>query len=241
MSKPDEELERYARSFLSLVGPGTEDGESLRRLVTSNSMASESLLPLLGSTTEIGVTVHPMAANCMGPHNLHSHTYFELVYVFRGSCTQYFEGGSVVMRQGSFCLLNTQALHGIAIGSSDDIVFNIIIGREMFNHVLVNMLPSESVLMGFFLESTFSSTERSHILFEPREGSDARYFVRSMLLEYYHEQPGYPQAMASLLALLLIELMRTSIYEVERSDEGGRQARFGSRLPAGALGNRDPR
>lgn len=221
MSNPDKEIEGYAHAFLALVAPGTEDGERLRELARQNSLVSEGVLPLLGSSTGIGVTAHPMAANCTGPDNLHSHTYFELVYVFRGQCTQYFEDGSQVLRQGSFCLLNTQTRHGISVGSTDDIVFNIIITRELLNHVLMGMLPSDSVLMGFFLESSLSSTERSHITFEPAEGSEARYFVRALLLEYFEERPGYPQAMASLLSLLLVELMRSSIYQVERSDGKG--------------------
>lgn len=221
MSKPDDELETFARSFLRLVGPNTEDGRRLAELVNSNSIAAEGILPLLGSSTQIAVTVHPVAANCTGPDSLHSHTYFELVYVFRGSCLQYFEGGAVRMQEGSFCLLNTQARHGVSVGSSEDLVFNVIIPREIFDHVLVSMIPSDSVLMSFFLESTFSSSaESDHLIFEPREGSQARYFIRALILEYYHERPGYLQAMSSNLSLLLIELMRTSIYQAERNDEG---------------------
>lgn len=228
MSRADEEIEDCARSFLRLVDPGTEDGERLSRAMADTSLLSEEILPRIGATTEIGVVVHPMAANCTGPHNLHKHTYFELVYVFRGSCTQYLEHGSQVMREGSFCLLNTEVRHGIRVESADDIVFNVIITRALLNHVLMGMLPSDSVLMRFFLNSAFSSREESCIRFEPKEGSEARYFIRALLKEYFEERPGYPQAMASLLALLLVELMRNSIYQVEHN-EGG-DARFASVL-----------
>lgn len=164
---------------------------------------------------DILCTIHPVGANCLDAHHLHGHTFFELIYVYRGSCTQYLPDKTMTLNAGSFCLLSTSAEHGIAIASKENIVFNILISPTFFTRIFQCLVPHESMLNNFFWESIFGNEGKTYIAFEPNPGSRAEQFINSLLVEYIEPQPGFNQAMSSYLSLLFTELMRSHIYNVD--------------------------
>lgn len=224
-------LDEFAQRFFHDTDESRSMRRYIRRFVLDNHVADERDVAGSDSSEATGAesarlarqsanilcSIHPMAANCPGPHKLHSHTYFELVYVYRGTCTQYLPEGVQTLTNGSFCLLNRSARHGIAIASDQDVIFNILISYNCFTRILRNLVPQESLLSGFFWESIFSpeGENRDSITFEPNPGSRAEQFIKSLLVEYIEPQPGYNQAMIAYLSLLFCELMRSHIYQLE--------------------------
>lgn len=163
--------------------------------------------------------LHPQSANCRDVNHLHHHDFFELIYVYRGSCQQLFRNSRVTMQEGSFCLLNTHAEHGIAIEDAHDAVFNILISETFFTRVLKKMIPYESAMGRFFWASFFERAAHEHIVFEANPKSDAGRFAQALITESIDSLPGKQQAMAAYLSLLFCELMRNHGYRMTSTDE----------------------
>ena len=59
----------------------------------------------------------------------HSHTFFELSYVYDGKCSQTISGRTIEMRTGDFCVIPPGIKHSISV-FDDTIVINIMLRRD---------------------------------------------------------------------------------------------------------------
>ena len=84
--------------------------------------------------------LHTTSANYLPSYPLHSHDFFELVYIYHGNATQYLENGTITLDEGSVCLMNTNYKHGISIDSDESIVFNILIAKPLLNTSFLNLI-----------------------------------------------------------------------------------------------------
>ena len=67
--------------------------------------------------------------NRYSPALIHSHTFFELVYVYDGKCTQEISGQTISMKTGDFCVIPPSVEHSISV-YDDSIIINIMLRRN---------------------------------------------------------------------------------------------------------------
>lgn len=143
---------------------------------------------------------------------LHSHTFFEFVYVYSGNCDITVDSVSFHMTEGDLCLFNLRALHTIkAETSSENIIFNLLVKHSQMDDAYFRLfaLPKDEMISGFFLEAMQNKTiVDNYLLFRRDEGNAYEEMVHHIIREYY-EQSLYKHEMYSLLlAALLIDLAR---------------------------------
>lgn len=173
-------------------------------------------LPING---KIAVMLHTIPNNYASTYPLHSHDFFELVYIYHGSALQYLENDTLPLEEGSICLMNTNYRHGLCIDSEESIVFNILIAKPLVNTSFLNLITNNNLFSNFFIDSLFSNTQYGeYIYFAKNPASRVEFLMQSLLEEYILQKPDYQSAMQSYLSLIFIELQRHHVYQSGKSE-----------------------
>jgi len=142
--------------------------------------------------------------------NQHTHGYFELIYVSRGRCLQKINGMERDLEEGDLCLLSLKDFHSVKSSSDDDLIFNIMIRKELFSQSFLYMISGEDLFCQFFLNALFSRKSESSFLYFPYEqNTSISDLTEKLIMEFYMGKPGYQKAVECWLALLFTELART--------------------------------
>lgn len=209
-------IEEFAEKTFRETSESPQVTRQVRESIESGLVPWDNL-PTRG---EIAVIPHLPSANYTPGQALHSHDYFELIYVYAGSAVQYLETDRLPLDKGSLLLMNMYSRHGL-LAESDSIVFNIVISRDLLNTSFLNLIRDNSSLTDFFVESLFSSSqEGAYIYFQKNPDSLAEHLMQLLLEEYILQSPGFQSAMQSYLSLIFTELYRNHLYESDR-DSGG--------------------
>ena len=92
--------------------------------------------------------------NRYSPALIHSHTFFELVYVYDGKCTQEISGQTISMKTGDFCVIPPSVEHSISV-YDDSIIINIMLRRNTLHSMFYNFLNTPNKLSSFFLNNIY--------------------------------------------------------------------------------------
>ena len=122
---------------------------------------------------------------------IHSHTFYELIFVNKGNCIQLIDDKKVIMNQGDLCILSPHIKHAIMPSTEKDVVIKIVIPIDVFNHINVNEHFDEPITM-----MRNVSIETEYLLFKILKES----FVCDDFIDVTIE---------NYLALLFVELVRS--------------------------------
>lgn len=140
---------------------------------------------------------------------IHNHTFFEIIYVYSGSCINYIEDTSVEMKQGDFCFLAPDTMHTIVSVSDEDVIMNLILSKETFERYFLEMLREKNLISDFFRRVLYEKATTPFIIFPT--GEDAR--IRGLCLAMYQERTAekyaYEQCLVLYARLLFIYLIRS--------------------------------
>lgn len=127
---------------------------------------------------------------CQVPY-VHSHTFYELIYVSSGKCEQLINGTKTTMVQQDLCILSPKTKHAIMQSSKKDIILKIVIPKDVFNSINNNILQNEQYLL---LHNV---------------GIEAEYLLFKVLKESFICDKFYNDTIKNYLSLLFIELARS--------------------------------
>lgn len=112
----------------------------------------------------------------------HTHTFFEMFYVYSGSCTQELAGTSITFNTGDICIVSPDTEHSISV-MDDSIVINVLIRKSTFNETFFDLLKGNNILSNFFTEILYAKTHKNYIIFHT--GYDDK--LKSILLDIFNE------------------------------------------------------
>ena len=122
---------------------------------------------------------------------IHSHTFYELIFVNKGKCIQLIDDKKVILNQGDLCILSPQIMHAIMPSTENDVIIKIVIPIDVFNYINGNAHFDEPITM---IRNV--STETEYLLFKILKESFASDDYVNVTIENY-------------LALLFVELVRS--------------------------------
>ena len=70
---------------------------------------------------------------------LHNHAFFEIVYVYSGSCVNYIENTAIEMKPGDFCFLAPNTMHTVVAVHDEDVIINLILSKASFERFFLDM------------------------------------------------------------------------------------------------------
>lgn len=168
------------------------------------------------------VILHPKLAIAQ---RYHTHEFFEIIYVYAGSCTTTVDGEQMVLKAGDLLFLNIQTGHVISVDSWDDIVFNILIKPDFLEQSLFHLLSENDVFLNFYLESLYNRTmSEKYLLFQENTDEIASTADR-IVIEYLRQDPFAMKVIEAQFVTLVSLLAR----------ENRRQAPTGETIPGKAF------
>jgi len=158
----------------------------------------------MGDQNSIVVQRH----NRYSPALPHRHTFFELSYVYDGSCRHHIAGKDISLRTGDILVVPPNVEHSVAGFDDSLIMFNIMIRSDTIHTVLYNFINTQNILSTFFLDHIYARHADDYILF--RTGSDPA--IQDAFLRMYWENTNkekyYYQCIAHTLTLCMFLFIR---------------------------------
>lgn len=127
----------------------------------------DSYLFNMDDNTSIVVQRH----NRYSPAIAHSHSFFELVYIYDGKCTNNISGRDISMRSGDLCIIPPDIEHSLSV-FDESVVINIMLRRDTLHAMFYSFLNIPNVLSSFFLNNIYARKANDYILFHT--GTDAQ-------------------------------------------------------------------
>ena len=145
--------------------------------------------------------------NRYSPAILHSHTFFELVYVYDGKCEQIISEQTLFMKTGDFCVVPPGVEHSISV-FDDSIIVNIMLRRSSLHTMFYNFLNTPNKLSSFFLNNIYAKRANDYIVFHSGVDPALRESFIWMLWESMNRQEYYYQCITNSLLLVFYLLVR---------------------------------
>lgn len=156
---------------------------------------------------EIMLTVDGYAPNA--PYMYHSHDFFEIVYVYAGHCQTNVAGHPTELSAGDICLYDLRAIHKMEFTEPEDTIFNIIVRKDLFRRILLELLAESDVLSAFFINSLYNRENTgSCILVKADAAYRCEVLAQRIAETFFQKQPMSQSTIKSLLILLLTEIAR---------------------------------
>lgn len=162
--------------------------------------------------------------NRYAPPFKHTHTFFEIAYVYDGTCIQTINNESINMKKGDLCIIPPGVEHSI-LAKDDGIIINVMLRRGTLHRMFYSFLNSSNILSSFFLNNIYTKRSNDYIMFHSGNDEAIRSSFVWMLNESYDKQEYYYQCMTNTLLLdfyLLIRNYSNTVQVpqmVDRNDE----------------------
>lgn len=148
------------------------------------------------------------------PEFTHLHTMFEIVYVFKGHCSNTVRNVTQQLKTGDFCIITPNIPHIIGV-FDDSLIFNILIKKSTFNETFFKLLAGNHLLSEFFTHIIYTKKSSDYILFHT-DGDEIFYNLASDLIGESLMCDEYSDmCMENILMLIFSRLLR---YHQEDAD-----------------------
>ena len=142
--------------------------------------------------------------------HVHRHSFFELMYVYRGHCHQIMGGEKIHMSAGDVCILNLQSEHHVYIEDKDTILINVLIKPELFEKSFLGLLSDNNLLSNFIVNSLYDERNRCDYLYFPASDSSSSLvsLVEQLIMEDMTKHICYKSAIECTLGMIFVEMAR---------------------------------
>lgn len=136
---------------------------------------------------------------CYCPSLPHSHDYFEIIFLLKGTFQQTIAGKQVHMQQGDLCFVPPNTTHCMDSRNNATII-NIMMRRDSCEQIFTTFLRDNNVLSTFFTSNIYLPNVNDYIIFHA--GKDR--FIRNIILDMYLESETKKQYYETTLDAQLI-------------------------------------
>lgn len=151
-------------------------------------------------------SVRILKHNRYTPAFVHTHAFFEMIYVLRGSCTHHVFDQSYEMQEGDICLLSPSVVHSIY--AEDSIIINILIRRNNMEDIYFNVLRDNNVISDFLINSIYIENYATFLTFHTAGDDEVLQQVLEMYLEQTVDDSYSERIVSSMLIIFFTKLAR---------------------------------
>lgn len=153
------------------------------------------------------------------PAMYHEHSFFEMIYVFEGSCINYIAEIPVTLKKGDLCLIAPDTLHALEAYSDGAAIYNFMIRTSTFEQVYRSFLRSSNALNDFFMQALYVKRRNASMIFHTGDDGVLRDFINHACQEYEKQEKYWPQMINNLLHAIFILLLRRHEEDIELPDK----------------------
>lgn len=173
----------------------------LQHLFPTNLELTEDIFASVSN--DVILLKHP----CYSPNFTHLHTFFEIIYVLEGSCSNIIDNNNHVMHTGDLCIIPPKVYHSI-LCTSDSVIMNILIRTSTFGKSFLQLLKYSNIISEFFNEILYSNTYKKYLMFHTPEESELIPVLLNMYLEQQQNEKYHTIIMNANLCIFLGTILR---------------------------------
>ena len=141
------------------------------------------------------------------PEFLHSHSFFELLYVYSGSCSHTIADETFTMKEGSFCIVAPHVYHSIGV-FDDSVVLNILIKSSSLENTYATLLKNDNCISSFLLDGMYAEEHAPYLYFRISKESSLRRIILDMYSEQLNSDVYSEEIIGGLMIMFLYQLVR---------------------------------
>lgn len=216
-------------SVLNRLMKTTEDEkQQLKSLEVHDDIPSTAIDPSLSENRHEPVLndyffrnkrIYVSKHNRYAPYPEHSHTFFEINYMLRGSCDEIVDGEKIHLETGDVLLMDIGSRHSIGYLGTNDLLINLLFRDQDINLAVLNDLrSSQSVLYEFLLNRKLGSSNGQirHLLFSHQTVHEVQTTLDQIIDEYYLQRPFADAVISGYLSILIAQLVRNYQVKVKK-------------------------
>lgn len=141
------------------------------------------------------------------PVFFHKHTFFEIVYVLSGHCTQIFDKSEIHLATGNLCFIAPSTTHAISV-IDNSIVLNLLIRHETLMDIFMNTVRDKSTLAEFLLSGYYEQPKYPYLICHIGKDRIIRNYILDMYEEQIHFDEYSDRILCSIMTLFFAQLTR---------------------------------
>lgn len=172
-------------------------------LSTKKESMNEGLFP---KSNDVIISRHLRYSPCFS----HTHSFFEIVYILEGRCTNNISNISIEMKKGDVCILSPGTIHSLSVFTDNCVVINLLVRSTTFEKSFFGILKSNDILSSFFSHALYSTNAESYLLFTKQDDIPTINSVIEMYNEFNNNLRYSDRMLTSMMSSFFIRLLRTS-------------------------------
>ncbi len=150
------------------------------------------------------------------PPHMHTHNYFEAIFVLSGGCSQTINGQTENMMDGDFCILSPYIRHAVA-PEEDSLVLDMIISFPVFSKNFSDLKKHTGDIGDFFIDSLSSRHAEEYLMFHIGDEGSLRDLLLDMLLEMRNDDAYSDKIVTGMALQFFLKLFRRFDARLEES------------------------
>ncbi|HHV09413.1 MAG TPA: helix-turn-helix domain-containing protein [Clostridiales bacterium] len=148
---------------------------------------------------------------------LHTHEFFEVEYVLKGSCIHIVEKQEIPIREGDIVIIPPNVEHK-ALPEDDGVTVNIKIRKRVFHNAFINLLSTDTELSTYLSRTLYSTAYRSSFTFHCGGDPSVKSIILSMYGQQLEQKPFFNYMLEGMTLTLFSCLMQNHSQNVEISN-----------------------
>ena len=159
------------------------------------------------SSSEKNINIFKGCCGC----DVHTHKFVELVFIFRGSCTQYIDERQYTAKEGDLLFINYNQTHSFT-DCENLLYYNIEYVPDFFGRELINSENIYDIFEYVLLDDNMGKTPFpfQKISFSGKELESVKNIILDMESEFINKQPGYRSVLNGCSRILFSKILRNA-------------------------------
>lgn len=193
--------ETFAKAFATMPLNAGVILHNSHTYLTEGVVEEEALFP-------IGKDVYCIKHLPYMNEDAHTHTYFEITYIYSGKCTMLFGGESIEMSEGDLCIVPPGSPHAQPL-KSGCFAIGLMVRRSTFDALFGELLIKNDLESQFFRDSLYDPSRVNFLrLYTDIQDDQLRWYLQTLVGECYRTDPHSNTCAISLVKLFLAEAFR---------------------------------
>lgn len=141
-------------------------------------------------------------------NTLHSHDFFEICFVYQGTCQFQYEKEQHTLKEGEMCIIAPLNMHTVFVEETNSIVFGIAIRKSTFDSAFFSLLSQRDLLSCFFRTLLYSKTKGNYLRFFTNNSAEIKLAVRNLIIDSYFDDSYANNRCISWINILFSDVLR---------------------------------
>lgn len=139
---------------------------------------------------------------------LHTHDFFEVNYVFRGSCTFRFREETRTLTEGQMVIIASGSLHDLTILEDSPVILTFLLRKSTFQTAFLDLLAQGNVISSFFRGIFSNEAQPNYLLFSTDNRDSLRSLIKNLTLEIWKDDEYSSSCSIHWIQILLTFVLR---------------------------------